>query len=117
MPTTDIPGSTTPGGYSQTGETLAFTAADVANGNHIDSASEIFLAVRNVHASTSYTVTITSVGDGLTGRTGDVSAVSIAAGDQKIFKLQSDGWSDANDQYLVSGSNASIEFAWWEKTA
>ena len=115
MPTTALTATTTPSGYSETGQAITFTAADVANGNHIDSADNIFVVARNVHVSTAYTVTITSQPDSTTGRTGDVDAVSVAAGTATLFQLQSDGWSDSNSQYLINANNTSIEFAWWPK--
>lgn len=115
MPTTAITLNTAPGRYSTTGlNPLVFTAADVANGNHLDTSKNITLLAWNTHASTSYTVTVTSSATAGSGRTGDVSAVTVVAGDIALFRFQADGWTDSNDQYVLSASNAAVEFAAWE---
>lgn len=114
MATTAIPVQTLSTGYSTTGDLITFTAADVANGNHSDwpnASSELVLVARNVHAVTAYTVSITSVADATTGRTGNVTALSIAAGAQVHFPLSMLGWKNTSSQVVYSGSNASIQFA------
>lgn len=113
MPTTAITAQTLSDGYSTTGDAITWTAADVANGNHFawSGAGKVVLLARNVHATTTYTVTITSVAHSVSGRTGDVSAVNVTAGSQKAFPLVSDGWKNSSDQVAFSANNASIEFA------
>lgn len=120
MPTTAVTADTTPGPYSTTGTTITWTAADVANGNHVavpTTGTKWILLARNVHAATTYTVTITSVAlaaDTIgAGRTGDVAAVNIAAGAQKLFQLTSAGWKNSSDQIAFSGNNANIQFAFF----
>lgn len=111
MATTALAGTTAPGVYSQTGAPMTMTAADVANGNHIVSTKKVLIVCENTDGSTAYTVTITSVADTITGRTGSVSAQSLAAGEIRTFLLTSNGWS-SNDQYLISANNASIKIGW-----
>ena len=113
MATAPVTETTTPTRYSQTGAAVTMTAADVANGNHIDSSRNVMVIANNTGASP-YTVTITSVADNVTGRTGDVAAQSLAADEIRIFLLTASGWSDASDQYLVSASNAAVKFGWCE---
>lgn len=105
-----------PPGFSTTGEPLTWTPADTVNKNHISTTNTVTVLARNVDASVTYTVTITSAADVNTGRTGDVSAVDIVAGAQTLFQLQSNGWLDkASQTYLIEGNNANIEFAWYQR--
>jgi hypothetical protein len=116
MATTALSGTTNPDPayYSTTGTELTMTAADVANGNHIVAAFNIILVAHNTGGS-AYTVTITSAADANTGRTGDVSAQSLAADEIRYFWLTPDGWNDANGQYLVSANNAAVELGWFRQ--
>lgn len=115
MPTTDLPITATPHNtttgqrFSTTGGALTMTAADVANGNHIDTTANVTVIAHNTGGS-AYTVTVTSAAESASGRTGDVSAQSLAAGEIRAILLQSNGWSDSNGQYLISASNAAVEF-------
>lgn len=113
MATTSIATQTLSSGYSTTGDSITWTAADVANGNHFtwSGAGKVIVLARNVHATTTYTVTITSVAHSVTGRTGSVSAVNVAAGAQTAFPLVSDGWKNSSDQVALSANNANIQFA------
>jgi hypothetical protein len=111
MPTTELTGTTKPGNYSTTGAEMTMTAADVANGNHIDSSQNVLIVAHNTGGS-AYTVTITSSADSVTGRTGDVSGQSLAADEIRTFFLVSDGWTDSNGQYLISANNAAVELGW-----
>jgi len=114
MPTTAIAVQTLSSGFSQTGDSISFTAADSVNGNHAvwpSTSKLLYLVARNVHATTAYTVSATSVAYGSTGRTGDISAVSLAAGTQKIFPLAASGWKNTSDQVAFSANNNNIQFA------
>jgi hypothetical protein len=118
MATTAVTLSTIPDNfiYSTTGLEVTFTAADVANGNHVNSTKPVAILANNTGGS-AYTVTITSVASSTNGRTGDVSAQSLAAGEIRLFWLTSDGWLDSSSStYLISANNAAVEFAAWERT-
>lgn len=57
-----------------------------------------------------YTVTISSVA--YLGRTGDITAYSLAAGEFAIFgPFDPRGWNQADGQVYVVGSNAAVKFA------
>ena len=113
MPTTVIAATTKPGKYSTSGAAMTMAAADVANGNHIATSKDIILVAHNTHASTTYNVTVTSSADPIYGRTGNAAA-AVPAGDVQLFTLTAAGWTDSNDQYLVSADNAAIEFGYLE---
>lgn len=65
---------------------------------------------RNVHATTPYTVTLTSAPDERK-RSGDITAYSVAAGKSGRFLLDNTaGWLQSDGNFYLAGSNASIEF-------
>lgn len=115
MATTAIAPATLSTGFSTTGDAITWTAADVGNGNHFawpSGGGKVILLARNVHAVTAYTVSITSIADPNTGRTGHVAAQSIAAGAVRSFPLNVVGWNNTTTgQVAYSANNASIEFA------
>lgn len=119
MPRTDIPSASiiAPlGSYptlpvSALALDLTWQAADVANKNQfaLGQGKYIVLA-RNVHATTPYTITLTSSADERK-RTGDITAYSIAAGKVAAFLLdQQAGWAQSDGKFYLEGSNASAEF-------
>jgi hypothetical protein len=110
MPRTTLTKIAAPGGYSHTGQTLTWTAADVANGNQfVTSGKEIVLA-RNVHADTARTVTVASTP--ILGRTKDITAFSIAAGAFAAFgPFPSEGWRQADGFVYLNASHVDIQFA------
>lgn len=90
---------------------LTWQAADASNSNQfaLGQGKYIILA-RNVHATTPYTITLTSVADERK-RTGDITTYSIAAGKQIAFLLdQQAGWVQSDGNFYLTGSNASVEF-------
>lgn len=95
------------------GADFVWTAADVANGNSFACTGKELLLVRNSHATTAYTVTITSVADEK-NRSEDISAYSLAAGDFAVFGVgltTAAGWRQTTNVINISGNNAAIEFA------
>lgn len=110
MATTNLTKTTAPSHWSQTGTALTMAAADTGNNNHILAAGDCILVAHNTHGSNAYTVTITSVADPMTGRTGNVSAQSLAAGEIRIFRLTNNGWANSSGQIVVSANNAAIKF-------
>ena len=88
---------------------LTMTAADVGNGNSFVASGKDLVIVQNSHASTTYTVTVTSVAKD--GRTGDITTYSLAAGVIAVFgPLQTPGWRQTDGSVYLAGSNAAIKF-------
>ena len=109
MPRTTLTKTTAPGKYSTTGTTVTMTAADTSNQNDYDSVDDAVIIAHNTSGSTAYTVTITSQPDSKTGRSGNVSAVSLAANEIRVFRPGKDGW-DNSGKTELEANNAAIEF-------
>lgn len=90
---------------------IVWTAADVGNKNQFKlEAGDIVLAW-NTHATTAYTITLTSITDER-NRTGDVTAYSLAAGDIGVFgPLEQKGWKQTDGNFYLEASNAAVKFA------
>lgn len=95
---------------------LALTAADTGDGNMtpIVRRRTCLLAI-NTHASTAYTVTVTSVAD-VNGRTGDLGPYTMQAGEiARWGPFDTAGWAqvtgdDVGALYFAA-NNAAIKFA------
>lgn len=90
---------------------LTWQAADASNLNQfaLGTGKYIVLA-RNVHATTPFTVTLTSSADARK-RSGDITTYSIAAGKQIAFLLdQQEGWIQSDGMFYLTGSDANIQF-------
>lgn len=88
---------------------IVFTAADTVNYNQAILQEGDVLLVWNKGGS-AYTFTVTSVE--LFGRTGDVSAYSVGAGEIAAFgPYRHAGWKQTDGYVYFQGSNASIFFA------
>jgi hypothetical protein len=114
MPRTALTPITVKGPYPGTvaADALDFTltAADVANGNDVVASGNDLLIIQNSGAST-YTATIASVSDEK-GRTGDITAYSLAAGDFAVFYFgNGNGWQQTTGKYNLDASNAAVKFA------
>lgn len=69
------------------------------------------LLVRNIHATLAQTVTISSQADSR-GRTGDIAAYSLAAGDFAAFgPFGLEGWRQTDGALYAVGSTTDIKFA------
>lgn len=110
MAETSISLQTGPTEYSQTGLAVTMTAADVGNGNVFTFAGSRVLIIAQNTGGSSYTVTITSQADPVTGRTGHVSAQSLAAGEIRVFRIPSTGWADTSSKVYISASNTAVKF-------
>ena len=88
-----------------------FTAADVGNSNQFIFTGKEILLVTNSGMSP-YTVTFTSAPDEH-GRTQDISAYSVPAGETHAFSFRqgSAGWEQTTGQVYFAGSNAALLFA------
>ena len=92
-----------------TGAVPTLTAADVANGNKFTTSNDVLLIIQNSGASTR-TVTITSQPLTDFARTGDVTALSIAAGQIRCFRLTKNGWANSSNEIALSANHADIKF-------
>lgn len=117
MPKTNIATQQPVGPYPAGGSVSAgalkinFTAADVSNSNEFIFTGKEILLVTNSGMSP-YTVTFTSAPDEH-GRTEDVTAYSVPAGETHAFSFRqgSAGWLQSDGHVYFSGSNAALLFA------
>lgn len=99
------------GSYTAGAATLSMQAADVANKNSFVCGPNDIVIAQNSGASP-YTVTITSVADPITGRTGDITTYSLAAGDIAVFgPFRAPGWMQSDGSIYLEASNAAVKFA------
>lgn len=86
-----------------------FTAADTTNKNSfVSTGREIVIAFNSGGAD--YTATITSAPDDL-GRTKDVDAYALQAGDYAVFgPVKQKGWKQSDGKIYLEGSNAAVKF-------
>lgn len=95
--------TTTPAGrYDTAGVAVTMADVDTVNGNKFTAEQDVLLLVHNTGASPQ-TMQVTSQPDRKTGRTGHISQ-AIAAGEIRIFRFGTDGWSDENGQILIPDS-------------
>lgn len=88
---------------------VTFTAADVSNKNSFASTGREILLVFNSGAS-EYTATITSAPDDL-GRTKDIDAYALAAGDYALFgPVKQKGWKQSDGKVYLEANNAAVKF-------
>lgn len=78
-------------------------------GDVVAGVNDLLVIAHNTHATTAYTFTITSAADPVTGRTGDVAAVSLTAGQIKVFRLTMRGWADASRNFNFDVENAAVK--------
>lgn len=83
--------------------------ADVANMNQFTFTGKELIIVRNINAA-AQTFTLTSVADEF-GRTGDVTAFSLGAGEMAVFLATSlKGWQQSDGKFYLQGAHADIKF-------
>lgn len=86
-----------------------FTAIDVGNGNRTLNNGQLMLIFVNSHETNAYTVTVTSVAD-QNGRTGDITAYSLAAGEYAIVgPLKTEGWTQTTGYVHYTAENAAVK--------
>lgn len=96
--------------------TVAPAAADVANGNNYVPATNDVLHAINTHASSPFTITLTSAPDER-GRTGDIATYNLVAGDVITFNYGDlIGWLQSDGTIWINAANAAIKF-WVERRA
>ena len=110
MARTDLTPITIPTRWSVTPIALTWTAADAVNGNQFTLSGDEVVLVRNDDAG-AQTVTVTSTPDFL-GRSGDIDAVSIPAGEYRVLqRFPVEGWQQNDGKLYLSASSANIFFA------
>lgn len=97
-----------PNMHSTTGSEVTMAVADTTDKNQFVSSSDDLVIAHNAGAS-SHTVTITSTVDPY-GRTGDVDAQSLAAGEIRVFRLAHSGWAQSNGQVYLEADSAEVKF-------
>lgn len=96
------------GNYAAGAAGVTMAAADVANGNQFRLEKNDLLLAYN-SGGVAYTITITSVADRY-GRTRDISAYSIGAGEWAAFgHLLSHGWQQEDKNIYASASNSAVK--------
>lgn len=90
---------------------LTFTAADTSNKEQMILTGREILIIFNSDASP-HTVTIDSVTDPTTNRTGSLTTVSVAAGAYKMIgPLAPDGWRNSSGYLTFEASDATVKYA------
>lgn len=99
-----------PGQYPLAGVAVTETAADTTNFDMFVSTGKELLVAHNTDAS-SHTVTINSVADDK-GRTGDITAESIAAGAIRIYgPFAKSYWAQSNGNINCQSNSALVFFS------
>lgn len=91
---------------------VAFTpaGADFADGAEFTLTGREILLVHNANAAAK-TVTVTSVADPVTKRTGDITAYSVGIGEYAVFpQFQMLGWANSSGKIHIAASAADVEF-------
>lgn len=89
---------------------FTFTAADASDKNQVVATNNDLVLAYNSGGSP-YTVTITSVDDPF-GRSEDVSAYSLGAGEYAVFgPMKNLGWKQSDGYLYFEANNASVKFA------
>src|SRR4051794_36985247 len=102
MTRTVLPKTNVVGPYAVAGVACTQTAADAVNGNRFAMSGDDILLAYNSGAS-GHTVTVSSVP--LNGRSGDITADAIAAGEIRAYqRFPMPGWNQA-DGYLYVSAN------------
>lgn len=109
MPATALPIVTVTGLNAAASNLLAWTAADVANGNSYVCTGRELVLVRNVSGVTAADITVTSVADRL-GRTATF-VEEIAPGTTHVLMRGIDGWRQTDRTVLLSGETVDIQFS------
>jgi len=112
MARTALTVTTAPGAYPTAGVALTWDSADASNGNDFVFTGRELILVRNAHASTAKTVTLTSAADPQ-GRSGDITAESLAAGVVRCFGpfRNKTGWNQSGGKFHLTAEDNNIKFA------
>lgn len=86
---------------------VAFTAADAGNSNTTPFLGNRMMLVARNSGAGARTITFTSVADSR-GRTGDVTAFSIGAGEYIAFIFERDGWQQSDGALYWAAEHAEV---------
>ncbi len=96
--------------YNLTPPVVTWVAADTGNGNRFLSTGKEILLAKNTDSG-SHTFTVTSKAN-TKGRTGDMSAIAVAAGVERATQIfPQDGWKQTDGYIYVDASDATMYFA------
>lgn len=99
----------TVGGYPTAGVAITMTAADTVNQNQFAAQGQDLVIAHNTGV-TGHTVTITSAADPY-GRTGDITAESIAAGEYRVYgPFPRIGWEQSDGKFYLEANDAEVKF-------
>lgn len=101
--------TTVPGPNPTAGAAVTMTAADTTNKEQFAVSDGDVILVQNTGGST-YTYTVKSVADPIYGRTGDVNAVSIAAGAIHAVRVGVEGWRQTDGYVYLEANNAAVKW-------
>jgi len=91
-------------------QVLTQAAADIVNQNAIPHTGKEIILAKNSSGG-ALTVTITSIADSVQGRTGDITAASLAASELALFgPYPVDGWRQADNRLYLQASGVGILF-------
>lgn len=99
------------GPYPSDGVNVTLTAANATDKEEFVHTGKEIIIARNTGAG-ARTVTITSVAHPVDGRTGDVTADSLAAGEVHVYgPFAIDGWRQTNGKLYFEASHAEVIFS------
>lgn len=107
MPATTLSQQDGPSPYSTLGRVVTMNASDASNGNDFVASRDQIIIARNTNAG-AQTITITPQAVERYGTLRGVSAVSLAAGEIRLFRLADIGWKDANGKINLTTSHADV---------
>jgi len=89
---------------------LTMTAADTVNKEQFVASGNDLIIAHNTGASP-HTITVTSVADGQTKRTGDITAYSLGAGEYAALgPFAKQGWVQADGKIYLEANHAEVKF-------
>lgn len=107
MEETVLTPSDSPSRYAGNSKIITMAAADAVNDNIVTMSDDMLVIVRNSGTS-AHTITIASQPDPNTGRTANITALSIAAGQTRVFRFAKVGWANANNQLVIDPEHAEL---------
>jgi hypothetical protein len=105
--TAQTPKGPYPGTISANLLDITFTAADASNANTTAWIGNRMLVVARNSGAGARTLTISSIADSH-GRTGDVTAFSMGAGEYAAFLVERDGWQQADGALYWTAEHAEV---------
>jgi len=110
---TDLTVTTAPGGFPTSGTLLTMSGADTAslNSASLSGNGKEILVAHNTDGAVTYAVTITSIADPETGRTGDINSETLTFGQIKMYgPLTLRGWRQTSGKLHFEANNIAIQF-------